>query len=199
MKRDDWMILSLTFLTGLAIGMYVYITAYKPTYEADDVSGVESEAGEWSVVGRRVGGNNDNEYIQPSFRLLGNGEYTYLPGGTGDMSLEPQTGSLSSGEMAALRFNESELASYERGQRLGVCAADRGGYDYEYRITLNRESFLLDTCLANFNGSSLEESLSTIWQRIEGEGPTRSYNSVSDWLEDFLRRNIGVNRDREEE
>ena len=117
MKRDDWMILSLTFLTGLAIGMYVYITAYKPTYEANDISETEAEAGEWSVVGKRVGGTDGSDYIQPSFRLLGNGEYTYLPGGSGEMSLEPVEGSLSRGEMVNLRFNESELAAYERGQR----------------------------------------------------------------------------------
>lgn len=198
MKRDDWMILSLTFLTGLAIGMYVYITAYKPTYEANDISETEAEAGEWSVVGKRVGGTDGSDYIQPSFRLLGNGEYTYLPGGSGEMSLEPVEGSLSRGEMVNLRFNESELAAYERGQRLGVCATDRGGYDFEYRITINQKSYLLDTCLASFSGSSLEDSLSTVWQSIEGEGPVRNYGSVSDWLEDFIRRNLGVNRNGEE-
>ena len=193
MKRDDWMILSLTFLTGLAIGMYIYITVYKPTYEADDISSTETEAGEWSVVGKRIGGTDDYDYIQPSFRLLGNGEYTYLPGGTGEMSLEPIEGSLSSREMSGIRLNESELAAYEQGQRLAVCVADRGGYDYEYRITINRESYLLDTCLASFSGSSLEESLSTVWQNVEGTGgDRRQYDSVSDWLQDFIRRNLGV-------
>lgn len=199
MKRDDWMLLSLTFLTGLAIGMYVYIAAYKPTYEADDLSGTEAEAGEWSIVGKRVGGVDDNEYIQPSFRLLGNGEFTYLPGGTGNTSLEPVNGSLSSRDMADLRFSETELATYERSSRMSVCAADRGGYDYEYRITLDRESYLLDTCTVNFSGSSLNESLTAIWQNIEGEGPTRRYSSVSDWLEDFLRRNLGVDNEEEPE
>lgn len=197
MKRDDWMILSLTFLTGLAIGMYVYITAYKPTYEAEDISGTEAEAGEWSVVSKRLGGRDGNNYIQPSFRLLGNGEYTYLPGGAGEMSLEPIDGSLSSGEMANLRLSESELAAYEQGPRFAICAMDQGGYDYEYRITINRESFLLDTCLANFSNSFLEESLSAVWQNIEGGGERRQYDSVSDWLEDFIRRNLGVDKESE--
>jgi hypothetical protein len=179
--------------------MYVYIAAYKPTYEPDTLAGTEAEASEWSVVGKRVGGADDNDYIQPSFRLLGNGEYTYLPGGTGETSLEPQNGSLSSRDMAALRFSEAELAAYERSGRMSVCAADRGGYDYEYRITFDRESYLLDTCTVNFNGSSLEESLTAIWQNIEGEGPTRRYNSVSDWIEDFIRRNLGTDKEGEVE
>jgi hypothetical protein len=69
MKRDEWMLLSLTFLTGLAIGMYVYIVAFKPTYAPENLSGVESEANEWSMVGKRRAEFHNSDYVYPSFRL----------------------------------------------------------------------------------------------------------------------------------
>ncbi|MEX2341252.1 MAG: hypothetical protein WD605_02950 [Candidatus Paceibacterota bacterium] len=196
MKRDDWILLSLTFLTGLIIGMFVYITAFKPTYEAESLSGTEAEAGEWSVVGKRIGGVNESNYIQPSFRLLGNGEYTYLPGGSGGESPEPRSGKISQREMSDLRFIETELAALEQSGRLAVCQSDRGGYDYEYRISLNQNTFLLDTCLVSFNGSSLETSLDSIWQSIEGTKEARRYNSVADWLQDFLQSYFVDGRNR---
>jgi hypothetical protein len=195
MKRDDWILLSLTFLTGLAIGMYIYIAAFKPTYAPESLNNTESNASDWSMIGKRRGGDHDDRYIQPSFRLLGTGEYVYLPGGVGDGALSPEKGSLAKSQLNSLLVSEAELASYSRGVSASICASDRGGYDYEYRVTVDGETVILDTCLTSLGNTEMADKLEVLWQQMGGNGVTggsgQSFDRPSEWIQDWIRQNLG--------
>lgn len=192
MKRDDWMLLSLTFLTGVAIGMYVYVAVFKPTYAPENLGASEREAGEWSLVGKRRLDNDHGGAVQPSFRLLGDGSYVYLPGGSGDDdALEPREGRISRSLVREIRSYDNQLAAYGTDASSARCGAD--GFDYEYRVTVANTVYLLDTCYTALGqGTPLSELLASVWDQMEGG--RRSYDSVSDWLQDWINRNIGANR-----
>lgn len=195
MQRDDWILLSLTFLTGLAIGMYIYIAAFKPTYAPENLSDTEAEAGEWSIIGKQRGGDHDARYIHPSFRLLGDGSYVYLPGGMGEGALDPQKGSLSKRQLAAVSFSASELSAYSRPAEAASCVSDHGGYDYEYRITLAGETYVLDTCSTALRDSPKAEELEALWEEFGGTaGESMEYGSFSEWAQDLIRQSIGFDR-----
>lgn len=195
MNRDDWMLLSLTFLTGLAIGMYVYIAVFKPVYAPENLNTSESEAGDWSIVGKRRGGEDDPRYVHPSFRLLANGEYIYLPGGLGGNSLEPRKGSVSRKDLSLASLSMSELTNYSREISATSCSSDRAGYDYEYRVTMEGETFVLDTCYSVFAGSATADDFELLWNRFSGASRGRSYTSFADWIEDFIRQHLGFDSD----
>lgn len=193
MKRDDWMLLSLTFLTGLAIGMYVYIVAFKPTYVPEDLNTTEVEASEWSVVGKKRMESDQSGYVYPSFRLLGDGSYVYLPGGNSTDSLEPIEGSVSSGLIRELKAESRLMPSYTADSTTSYCGGDSEGYEYEYRVTIENRNYVLDTCYtALSHDSEYANLLAEVWMQIEGRGESRSYESFSEWAQSWLRSNIGV-------
>lgn len=193
MKRDDWMLFSLTFLTGLAIGMYVYIVAFKPTYTPDAVSSTETEANEWSMVGKRRAEGDVSGYVYPSFRLLGDGSYVYLPGGTSAAELTPVDGRLSSSLLRQLRSEDDLVARYSVTAPGTTCDGGLNGYDYEYRVVMDGTAYTLDTChtmLGQDSGYAL--LLDEVWAEIEGTDDTRTASSAAGWLQDWIRRNLGV-------
>lgn len=194
MKRDDWMLLSLTFLTGLAIGMYVYIMFFKPTYVPENLNDSEATASEWSLVGKRYSDSPDRA-VEPSFRLLGDRSYVYLPGGESTDALTPREGKISSGLMRELRQYDDELYGYSAAPLQPDCPSARGGYDFEYRFIVDNTSYPLDTCdTALGHDTALALTLEAVWAEVEGRGGSsfRQYGSFSEWAENWIRQNIGV-------
>lgn len=188
------MLLSLTFLTGLAIGMYVYIMFFKPTYVPENLSDSEATASEWSLVARRYSDQTDRG-VEPSFRLLGDRSYVYLPGGQSNDALSPREGKISTGLMRELRQYDEELYGYGAPPNRPECPSARGGYDFEYRFIVDNTSYSLDTCNTSLgHDSGLAMILEEVWEEVEGTRSSsfRQYGSFSDWAEDWIRQNLGV-------
>lgn len=191
MKRDDWMLLSLIFLTGVALGMYVYVTAFKPTYAPQNLNNSEAEASEWSLVAKRYS-DGSSRNVEPSFRILSDRSYVYLPGGDSDSALAPIEGKLSSGLMADLRKYDNELVPYTYTPLAPDCSSLQGGYDYEYRFIVDNTVYPLDTCdTALGHRSELAVLLQKVWSELEGGG--RATGSFSDWAQKWLNDRIGAN------
>lgn len=191
MKRDDFMLLFLTFLTAVAIGMYVYIMFFKPTYVPDQINNSESVANEWSLISKRYS-DGPSRTVEPSFRLLGDRTYVYLPGGQSEDSLTPIEGKLSSSLMKKVRQFDSSLAGYTMSSETGQCRSDLGGYDFEYRYIIDNTVYNLDTCDTSLGyTSSLSVTLEAVWDEIE-KGRQIEYGSFSEWAEDWIRKNVGV-------
>ena len=148
MTLQEWITFILVFVTGAFIGMMIYVTSFKPIYESEGIGGSETLAEDFSVIGKAYGGNEGPEYIRPSFRMLGNGEYTYLPGGESDNALDPLSGSLPSRLVRQVQSaaSESSLNRYADSASKSDCVSYEGGFDYEYRIIVEGESFTVDTC-----------------------------------------------------
>ncbi len=186
------MLLALTFLTGVAIGMYVYIAAFKPMYAPETLNDTEAGASEWSLVSRRYGGDLLPGYSQSTFRLLKDGNYTYLPGGADSASVETKEGKLSSSLMRKVRSYDDSLMEYSYDVSRNDCASYVDGYDYEYRITKNNILFHLDTCQTSLgDDSSFALLLREVWDEIEGRGSVAPSGNFSDWAEAWIRKNIG--------
>lgn len=193
MKRDDWMLLSLTFLTGVAIGMYIYIGIFKPMYAPEKISGTESEASEWSLVSRKRDGVSVGGYSEPTFRLLGDGSYTYLPGSAEGATVEPKEGKLSRSLLRELRSYDDTLLDYSYTVSRQNCASERGGYDYEYRFTKSTLNYNLDTCYTALGDNTpLAILLNEVWEEVEGGNRSSQPVNFSDWAEGWIRDNFSV-------
>lgn len=194
MKRDDFMLLALTFLTGVAIGMYVYIAAFKPNYAPEKLSDTEAEAGEWSLVARRYGGDSMFGYVDPTFRVLADGTYTYIPGGPESVAAESRSGKLSKGTMRQLRAYDDALLNHSHTALRNDCASYVDGYDYDYRFTKSNIVFDLDTCrTALGDNTPLSRLLASVWDEIEGRATTTTTSrNFSEWAEGWIRENLGV-------
>ncbi|MBP6924668.1 MAG: hypothetical protein KBB78_03810 [Candidatus Pacebacteria bacterium] len=196
MKRDDFMLLELTFLTGVAIGMYVYIAAFKPLYTPENLNDTEAEASEWSLVARRYGGEPVPGYSDPTFRVLGDGTYTYIPGGADGAAIEPRQGKLSNSVLKQLRSYDNSLMQYSYSASRNDCASYYDGYDYDYRFTKQNIVFDLDTCrTALGEDTPLAKLLSEVWDEIEGRQTEVGPTNFSDWAAGWINENIGVQKD----
>ncbi len=187
------MLLSLTFLTGAAIGMYLYIGVFKPMYAAENLSATESEASEWNLVSRKRDGVSDVGYSQPSFRLLGDGSYTYLPGSAEGAMVEAREGKISRGLLSNLRAYDDTLLDYSYTVARKTCASEMGGFDHEYRFTKNTLTYNLDTCYTALGDETpFAVLLSKVWDEIEGRSITAQSGNFSDWAEGWIRDNFSV-------
>lgn len=185
MKRDDTMLLTLTFLTGLAIGMYIYIAVFRPMYVPDTVGGEESEANEWSITARRYGDYSNDS----TFRLLGDRTYTYIAEDE-DVTKE---GRISRALMREIKRHDDSLEEYTYYSEATDCASYTDGFDYEYRFIVDYATFDLDTCYTSLGDSSeLAILLEAVWDEIEGRGDYQAPRSFADWAEDWIRQNFGT-------
>lgn len=177
------MLFGLTFLTGLALGMYVYITAFKPTYAPENLSGGEASASDWSITGKRRGGTEASS-AQPAFRVLADGSYLYRQGGLPDENVsETSEGKLAKSLIKNLTLSEAVLQNNAKEISEQNCSSDRGGYDYEYKVLMAGEVYLLDTCSTVFaTNSALVSEFGKIWQAMAGKNADAS-TGEGGWLE----------------
>ncbi|CAG1020690.1 hypothetical protein MTYM_00455 [Methylococcales bacterium] len=182
------MLFVLTFLTGAALGMYVYVGAWKPLYAPDKIDTTEAEANEWSMVGERRDVSGE---VTASFRLLGDGSYVYLRSSGEDGTTESKKGRVPKSLIENLKFSTNRLPGSNTPLTSRSCA-DTDGYTYEYRFTLEGDVFELDECYlrSGVAVAGLADDLRLVWSKIEGGG--REYSSFAEWLEEVIRRNLGT-------
>jgi len=183
-------LLALTFVTGVFIGAYIYVSAFKPVYAPEGLSKDEMSASDFSVIGQAYGGFHTKDYIQPSFRLLADGSYSFVEGGTGANSLDVVEGKLSGSLLNEVRdvIYQGSLESLSQPVNNKSCVSAADGIDYEYKVSLDGESYKLDTCLTNLDyNDELAEVFYKIWLYMES--PTNTlWGSPADMLEEYLRR-----------
>lgn len=171
MRREDIFLFSLIFLTGIFVGSYVYITAFKPVYEPDRGIGQgETAAADFSIIGQQYGGLHEKGYISPSFRLLGDGTYNYVPGGIGNNALAVREGRLPSSVMSDLKqeIARVRLAELASPVTRSDCANYSDGTDYEYKVTTDGTEYTLDTCKTAFDTNEpLAVTLRSVWQYLD--------------------------------
>jgi len=179
------MLFTLTFFTGAALGMYMYVAVWKPVYLPEDLGSEEAAASDWSIVGeRRQGYIND-----ASFRLLSDGTYTLMTidEETGE-SVVSKKGSVSGSLVKKLMLTEDEILPYKEDKECEISE----DVEYEYRFTVDGYTYLLDTCETELgHDTELAISLQKVWQSID-EGDGSESMTPSKWLQKWLNENIGV-------
>lgn len=198
METSDWLLLILTFISGAFIGMLVYVTSFKPVYVNENPVGEEAVAGEFSVIGRSYGEGLATT-VSPTFRLLGDGSYTYLPNSTS----EPVEGQVPGQLLKDLQSlsTEDRLLTHRESATKSDCQSEKDGLDFEYRVVIENTSYALDTCRTNLDyEDDLALVLAALWQYMDE--PTRGYqtpiqrreqSSLSDRLSDWLRQQLDPN------
>lgn len=193
MNGSDWMFFILTFLTGFVIGLFLYITAFKPTYVPEDFADLD-KASEFSVIGSVYGGLRGPEFTRPSFRVISDQTYQYRPGG------ETGAATVAEGRMVSSLFDalrtaadEDDVAYFSESVARANCASDRGGYDYHYTITIDGTVYELDTCQTNLEpDDELALVLDDVWTYVAD--PTAYTATPSDSLNgvivDYLRKHL---------
>lgn len=193
--RSDWFILIFTFIVGMSSGAYLYITSFQPLYgTGDGIGGAERSASDFSVIGKSYGGSNPAGFAHPSFRITGDGSYSYLPGGVNADQIKEQNGELPNRLADELHsaVSDANLDQLSRSAQKDDCRIFSDGVDHTYRITVAGTQYELDTCNTALSyDHELALVLSDIWTYLEdGEVEYRNTSSSGadrSWLEEFLR------------
>jgi hypothetical protein len=193
MERSDWMLLGMTFLTGVFIGVALYVLSFKPTYTPETLNESESVAQSFSIIGEQYGGFQEAGYRAPSFRLLADGSYTYAPGGT-DASI-PVTGVLPNSLFVEIEAvsNVAELQENSLSIEPDSCRSFSDGIEYRYQVVRDGEVFVLDSCTTTLGyDSELALVLEDVWWYLNDPASfaTEPPRSVSDRLGDWLYQRL---------
>ena len=205
MTLQDFFAFLLVFLTGVFIGVVVYVTSFQPIYAPDNLQNDEAIASEFSIIGKAYGGDQGSDYIRPSFRLLGNGQYDYLPGGSSSVALEPESGTLPKGLLREIKkaADLNLLADYEEPVSKDNCMSFEGGFDYEYLVVVDKQSFDLHTCFSALDYSDdLAVALIEVWNYLDDPENSKYSRllygeSLNEWMSDWLASQLDPNYGKE--
>jgi hypothetical protein len=166
MKKPDILSILLTFFLGVVAGAYLYLAGYAPTMATLEVPG--REKAEALVIASDVYGGCRDEC--PSFQVLGDGSYRYLYSVTYDEPQVIESGSIPSAMRRDLKKNLTPQALAAQSQAITpvVCSSFSDGIDVRYTVTLDRETYVLDTCGTQVDTDSpLWLSIRKIWDYLQ--------------------------------
>jgi hypothetical protein len=163
-SKQDLIIMVMTFFVGIFAGFYLYTTAFAPEFD-EFVGQTEEVYDDFVVEGTQYGGDRMGG-AAPSFQLLENGSYRYLPYVGPDEVAEAQEGSIPRAllnEVKQVLTTEAlEIASGPVVR--GDCMSYVDGLDYTYDVTLDGVNYTLDTCTTALTASSLvSTTLDKLW------------------------------------
>lgn len=169
LKGQDWTIVVITFLIGMIAGSYMYIVGFAPNYEDIELP-VVTESGDMNIVIFAETYGGDSLGTSPKFELVGSGRYTYTPFNPGgETAAAPVTGTLPPLLMeeltAVLKARTLKTASEEIIPE--SCEMFVDGVEYRYRVVLDEDIYVVDTCGTNFmRDSELATTLEKVWQYL---------------------------------
>lgn len=161
---QDILIMIVTFIVAVCAGLYLYLTAFAPQF--DDLTGQTEEVYEDFVLeGTQYGGDRMGG-TAPSFQVLENGTYRYLPYTTEGEVAEAKEGTVPRSLLNEVKnsLTDDEVATAATIVTRGDCMSYVDGIDYNYTVTLNGENYTLDTCSTNLQvDGTLATTLDKLW------------------------------------
>lgn len=166
--RQDILIMIVTFVVGVSAGFYLYMTAFAPQFE--EFSGQTEEVYEDFVLegaqygGDRMGGTS------PSFQILENGSFRYLPYTQQGEITDAKEGVVPRALLNDIKklMTVENLVTASAIVTRGDCVSYVDGLDYAYTVTLDGVNFNLDTCTTNLKSEgSMQIALDKIWNYFE--------------------------------
>ena len=164
MKIGDWLVVLLTFFTGVAAGSFVYLSGFKEI----DIDPVKpSVISAFEIIVTQTGGCLRGDGCS-SYRILSDGNYVLIAGSgetTGGLLAEDQLNSLKK------TLAETDLEQQSLKVEPDFCEAWVDGIDTSYQITRDKITYELDTCGTAVDvDSDLIELLDWLWVQFrEGE------------------------------
>lgn len=166
-KKQDIMIMAMTFFVGAFAGFYLYATAFAPQF--DELTGQTEEVyDDFVLEGSQYGG--DRLGTAPSFQILANGSFRYLPYTADGEVAEAKEGVV---PRALLRevTDTLTLEAVEAAAKIvtrGDCASYADGLDYKYAVSIKGDAYTIDTCTTDFRfDSTTFTTLDKLWNYFE--------------------------------
>ncbi len=187
MKGKDYVVLILTFVTGVFAGSYLYTTSFAPSYQEDEVPSTQEVM--FLLQGQKRGDCNRDGDLCPSFELRANRTYSYIPQYLD--GVEPEE--VVHGKLGKDRFDELlayvdaiDLMELEK-KSPGACS---NIYDtnYAYNLVYKGQSYTYDTCNTAFKNSVLATKFYPLWTRLATTTPTAPL--LEEGLSGFLRNQL---------
>ncbi len=169
MRGTDAVMIFLTFLTGLFMGAYLYVSVFAPDYANDDGVVAVDEVS-FSLQGEAYGGCRMTGGDCGRFTLAASRAFTYLP--PGDDS--EQKGFIDHATLGMVMDTIEAVPSLERLTEATNtrCNAAFDGIDYRYRLIYEGEEYEFTTCSTRFTTSDLAAVFEGLWMIMEdSEGP----------------------------
>ncbi|PIW97004.1 hypothetical protein COZ82_01940 [Candidatus Kaiserbacteria bacterium CG_4_8_14_3_um_filter_38_9] len=163
MKKQDVLTLLITFIVGIIIGVYLFFAGFAPQFLAHN-GATDTTYSDFSFSGKVYGGCSRNDAC-PSFQVLKDGSFSYLPIGASS-GISAINGNLSKSLMQEFqtKFTNANLEMASRSIEATTCDSYLDGMDYHYQVTLKTVVYNLDTCGTDFLVTSdMGATLEKLW------------------------------------
>ncbi len=170
MTHQDRISILITFVCGIFIGGYLYLTGFLPTYHLPEASTKDAYDG-LVVVADAYGGCSDTDQCL-SFQLLSDRSYRAVLGTTAEARTYNGSISRSALNDFTRAITETALEANAAVLPLPQCRYEGpGATNYRFLITYNGKNYTLDTCNSQIEyGSILWESLRAIYVEVAESG-----------------------------
>lgn len=170
LKRQDWVIVTLTFIIGMCAGSYTYMVGFAPEFEDQLVPtlGLEETTGDFTIRAEQYGGMRAGS--PATITISPNGEYEYTPFTPTGSEPQVQVGFLPELYVEELTRELTTRALKDAAVEIEpeMCAVFVDGVDYRYRVTHDGADYVLDTCGTNITtNEGLGATLSKVWTLFE--------------------------------
>lgn len=170
MKRQEILLLLMTFVTGVFVGVYAYFAGYSPAAQSVSES-MEGLVDEITIVGQAYGGC-DRSSACPSFQVAPDGSYRYFyqPGGATTQALREGVLPVAMRRDLLSVLDEPSLAVASQETAPALCESFVDGIDVRYTVSINETEYVLDSCGTAVDGEGeLWQTLSGLWTYLETE------------------------------
>lgn len=182
MRGSDLMFITLTFVSGLFCGVYLYVLVFAPEYERNQHTPIDTAHIAFLVEGEQYGACEADDRCL-AYSIDASGRYAVGPDNDSlviQRRLEPVEFSNLKSVLAAAKPNALNEPSSQ-------CASATGGNDEAYRIVLEGKEFFLDSCGTQFSNTSLANDLAVYFN--SGSVNTRAGGTdfnLQGWLQETL-------------
>lgn len=164
LSKQDSLSILITMVTGFVTGAYLYLVGFAPQVEKIVTQIEPNSTPSLVIVGDAYGGIRAG--TSPSFRIVSDGSYRYVPMVPRGEVAEPQSGTLPDlWYEPLLPFLTADILSAAATVREPVdCVSFVDAIDYTYNITWDDELYTLDTCTTGLvNNAELAAALADLW------------------------------------
>ncbi len=156
----------ITFTVGFIGGIYLYINGYAPMFANQGVEDIETQE-QFTIIGEAYG---SCQGACPSFRVAFDGSYRYLyyETLTSPSTIDEGTLPFTLRRQLQRGIQSDDLLAQTILLDTTNCISQTSDINIRYRIILEGEEFLLDSCQTNIDDNSdIWLALNDVWEYIQ--------------------------------
>ncbi len=163
-KRQDILSILITFTVGLFAGGFLYLNGFVTLFTFDLVKEEEAFL-DLVIVGEAYGGCRT---MCPTFRMLSDGSYRYIYTSASGEVARSGTFPFALQREIKQSLSPASLAAQAETREPSFCQSYTDGIDVQYEITLDGETYVLDSCGTAVDGEGpLWTALAKLWNHFE--------------------------------